>query len=94
MLTIRFSKFMVGKYGENVRIIIMVGALSISILSLTGIVYKKKYFGALMSLSLVVPLAIITIGMYIDNLYFASFGFVLMLILIPVTIKILPKYKK
>jgi len=94
LLTIRFSRVMVGKYGENVRIKIMVAALVISVLALVGIIYKKKYLAALISLSLILPLVVMTIGMYLDNIYLGAFGFGLMFILIPIMIKILPKYKK
>ncbi|AOR23447.1 hypothetical protein [Clostridium taeniosporum] len=87
LLTIRFSRFMVGKYGEDIRIKIMVAALVVSILCLVGIIYKKKYLATLIALSLIVPLLVMTIGMYLDNLYLGVFGFGLMFILIPIMIK-------
>lgn len=94
LLTIRFSRVMVGKYGENARIIIMVVALLISLLALVGIVYKKKYLAALGSLSMVLPLVVMTIGIYLDNIYLGALGLGLMFALISIMIKILPKYKK
>ena len=69
-------------------------ALSISLLALAGIVYKKKYLAALGSLSMVLPLVLMTLGIYLDNIYLAALGLVLMFVLIPIMIKILPKYKK
>ncbi|MBZ9688506.1 hypothetical protein G9F72_019440 [Clostridium estertheticum] len=94
LLTISFSKFMVGKYGEIARVIIMVAALSISILGLVGIIYKKKYLAALGALSMVIPLVVMTIGIYFDNMYLDALGFGLLFVLIPIMIKIISKYNK
>lgn len=94
LLSIQFSRFMVGKYGENVRVTIMIAGLAIAILIFAGIVYKKKYLAALGALSMLLPLAVMTIGMYLDNMYLASFGFALLFILIPIMLKVLAKYTK
>ena len=88
------SRFVVDKYGANTRIIIMFVALMISIFSVIGIIYKRKYLGALYMLSIVVPLLIMTIGMYLENVLIGLIGLGSLFILIPIMVKVLPKWKK
>ncbi|MBK5240176.1 hypothetical protein [Clostridium sp.] len=88
------SRFIVTEYGGNARVVIMVCALMISIFAMIGIIYKKKYLAALYALAMVLPLSLMTIGMYLDNLFIAFGGLGLLIILILVTIKILPEFKR
>jgi hypothetical protein len=88
------SRFIETEYGVNARVAIMICALMISIFAMMGIIYKKKYLAALYILAMVLPLLLMTIGMYLDNLFIAFGGFGLLIILILVIIKILPEFKR
>jgi hypothetical protein len=88
------SRFAVAKYGGSARAIIMIAVMAISILCLLGIIYSKKYLAALGTLSMIVPLAIMTIGIYLNNMYLGAFGFGLIFILVPIMIRIISKKKE
>lgn len=88
LMSIIFTRYIVSKYGENSRIIIMAVSVGISIISFIGIVYSKKYLAALWVLLMLIPLVVMTIGIYLDNIYISSIGFLLIFILIPIMIKI------
>lgn len=55
---------------------------------------SKKNIAALCTLSMILPLIFMTLGVYWGNMYLAALGFGLLFILIPIMIKILPKLKK
>lgn len=87
------SRFMVDKYGEDSRILMMFGLSLVALVLVLIIVYKRKYFEALLMLFIILPVIVMTIGMYIDNIYFASVGFVLIFIIAPIMVKIASKKK-
>ncbi|MEG0307611.1 MAG: hypothetical protein RR636_06690 [Clostridium sp.] len=60
LITIIFTRYMVAKYGENSRIIIVTVALCISIIGLVGIIYSRKYLAVLWALLIfiLIPIAI------------------------------------
>ena len=89
LLTILFTRIMVSKYGEKSRVIIITLALLISIIGLIGIIYTKKYMIALGAFMMILPLVVMTIGIYLNNLYISGIGFLLIFILIPIMIKVI-----
>ncbi|AOR23452.1 hypothetical protein [Clostridium taeniosporum] len=87
IIAIIFTRYIVSKYGENSRIIIVTVALCISIIGLIGIIYSKKYLAILWALAIAIPSIVMAIGIYLDNIYISSVGFLLIFILIPIMIK-------
>ena len=82
------------KYGNNARI--MIGGISVIIV--IGIILfmlcMKEYVLALLLLGMMLPCIIAFIGVLLDNIYIAGAGIVLLFIIIPIIVKIAPKYKK
>lgn len=82
------------KYGNNARI--MIGGISviIGICIILFILCMKKYVLALLSLGVMLLGIIGFIGMLLDNIYIVGAGIVLVFIIMPIIIKIAPKYRK
>ncbi|ERK30591.1 hypothetical protein [Clostridium intestinale] len=89
LVSILFTRLMVNKYGEASRLIIITVALIISIIGLLGIIYTKNHRIILGAFMMILPLIVMTIGIYIDNLYVSGIGLLLIFILIPIMIKML-----
>jgi hypothetical protein len=87
------SRFVVARYGVNARTILMIAILAISIVSEIVIIYYKKYLAALCTLSMLIPLIFMTIGMSIGNVFIVFIGLGLLFLLIPIMINFLNKYK-
>lgn len=89
LITILFTRYMISNYGEVSRVIIATVALIISAIALIGIIYTKKYLAAFGAFIMLIPGVVITIGIYVDNLYICAVGLLLVFILIPIMLKIL-----
>ena len=95
LLSMKIIRVMVSKYGENVRIKIMYIVIALLTLCLVGLLCKKQYFAALMILfAFVLPILVMTLGIYLYNLYLVILGLALFFVLIPIMIKIVSKYKR
>ncbi|MBM7868547.1 UDP-N-acetylmuramyl pentapeptide phosphotransferase/UDP-N-acetylglucosamine-1-phosphate transferase [Clostridium pascui] len=77
LMSIVFTRYIVSKYGENSRIIIMAVAVGISIIGFIGIILSKKYLAALWVSLILIPLVVMTIGIYLDNIYIFYRGFII-----------------
>lgn len=93
LIVIIFTRYVVFKYGEGSRLIIITFALIVSVVGLVGIVYTKNYLAILGALMMILPLVVMAIGIYIDNIYISAIGLLLIFILIPMMIKV-TKVKK
>lgn len=88
------SKIIASRYGHSGRILIAVFALCISLLATAFVVYNKRYVEALALVFIISPGFVIIMGMYLDNLYLAGLGLVLLFIIVPIIIKVAPKFIK
>lgn len=90
---IGLNKFLVNRYGKNSSVVMITVLTAIAILALAYLVYEEYYIEVIACLSFVLPLILMVISMYIDNLYLGLIGLILLFVLIPIMIKIYPKYK-
>jgi hypothetical protein len=88
LITMLSTRYLVSKYGEGSRVIIITVALIVSVVGLTGIIYTKKYLAALGAFMMIMPLVVMTIGIYSDNIYISAIGLLLIFIIIPIMIKV------
>lgn len=88
LMSIVFTRYIVSKYGENSRVIIIGVAVGISIIGFIGIIISRRYLAALWISLILIPSVIMAIGIYLDNTYISSTGLLLLFILIPIMIKI------
>lgn len=93
LITIIFTRYVVFKHGEGSRLIIITFALIVSVVGFVGIVYTKNYLAILGALMMILPLVVMSIGIYINNIYISAIGLLLIFILIPMMIKV-TKVKK
>lgn len=93
LLGIWLSKLFTARYGINGRIIIVAIAALISIFAVLGMVFMKKYFEAIVGLAMASPGIVIFVGIYLDNIYLAGLGILLVIIIFPIMIKLIPKYR-
>lgn len=93
-ISMRISSALTAQYGNNARVIFASVALSVSLLALIFIIYKKKYLEAVAVLFMILPGFVIFIGIYTNNIYVTACGLLLIFIIIPIIIKVFPKYLK
>ncbi|WP_346878576.1 hypothetical protein [Clostridium sp. UBA7791] len=82
------------KYGNDIRI--MIGGISV-IIGISIILFMlcmKEYVVALILLAMMLPIVIGFIGLYLEKSYLMDIGIISLLIIIPILIKIIPKYRK
>jgi ABC-type multidrug transport system permease subunit len=88
------SRALSEKYGNNIRIMILGIAVLICITSILFVFCMKDYVLALLLLAMITPLIIAFIGLCLDNIYIGGVGIALIFIIMPIIIKIVPKYRK
>lgn len=88
------SRALSEKYGNNIRIMIVGISVIILISILLFTLSMKEYILVLLLLGMILPAIIIFIGLWLDNIYIAGAGIVLVFIIMPIIAKIAPKYKK
>lgn len=93
LLGLVISRFTVIKYGVNARSIILFTILTVCMLCEILLIIRREYIIAVCSLSMIIPLVLITIGVYLDNVIVDFIGIGLIFILIPLMIKFLKRYK-
>lgn len=91
-LGIYINRTLSSKYGNSATGTVAAIALVISICSLIVIILNKKYVEAVAVLGMVLPGIIIFLGIYKDNIIIISTGILLISIIIPIMLKVLPKY--
>jgi len=88
------SRALSEKYGNDIRIMISGIAVLICIISILFVFCMKYYALALMLLAMMTPLILGFIGLYLDKSYLMDIGIISIFIIIPIIVKIAPKYKK
>lgn len=94
LVGIILSRVLGSYYGDNARIAIMT-AVIVLLLIIVAILFIKKYtIAGLAFLSITVPIIIIALGMYKDNLYLVGGGLILFFVTLVILIKYLNSIKK
>ncbi|MFD3158371.1 hypothetical protein ACFIJ5_16220 [Haloimpatiens sp. FM7330] len=94
MILYRIMSYYYGDSGPKLAAYI---AISIFLLCIISLVLMKYFLVAFLLIIIILPEAIIVIGMHFDNILVVITGIVLLLIMIPIMIKVTPyltKYKK
>lgn len=94
LLGIFISRILTARYGNNGRVIVASIALGISVCALLFIALKKMYTEAIVLLFLVLPAVVVFVGICKDNIFITAAGLLLVCIVIPIIIKIAPRYLK
>lgn len=92
LLGIGLNKYIANKYGEGSSLGMITIILSFCFFVWGWLIYKKYYLGAIACLSFLIPITIMAIGLFIDKIYLGLIGFVLLLVLCPLTAKMIRKY--
>ena len=84
LIGITLSRIMAARYGANSRVTFIAIGVSLLICGLVILTVMKKYHAAFITFLMVVPLDIMYIEFYLDNLYIAILG----LTVFPISISI------
>jgi len=93
VISVLFSKYMVSKYGEDTRAIMITVVLVAAVAVVIGIICTKKYLVAFIVSMMMIPVVVGAIGIYIDNLYICAAGILLIFIIAPIMLKVINKRK-
>jgi hypothetical protein len=93
LLGLRLSKFMVSVYGEESRIIMMAVILLMIIITIIVLALKKRVYDAIMSICLSIPMFIMGVGLYLDNLLLMTTGLGLEFVVIIIFV-VIKKYRE
>ncbi|WP_238882250.1 hypothetical protein [Clostridium sp. YIM B02551] len=81
-------------FNDNAKVIAMTIIITILMFIVIVLISGKHYVSAIALMSIVVSFILLTIGMYLDNLYLAGIGLGLSLLIIAILAKILPTIVK
>lgn len=88
------SKYMGSKYGVNGRIAAGISGLVIAFIAIIILICMKEYSAALLSIFVLVPLIVILIGIYLNNVYVVLAGVILLIVFMKMIQKLLPRFSK
>jgi len=94
LFSVLISSVLSERYGNDARI--MIGGISV-IIGISIILFMlcmKEYVVALILLAMMLPIVIGFIGLYLDKSYLMDIGIISIFIIMPIIIKIAPKYRK
>ncbi len=94
LFSVLISRVLSERYGNDARI--MIGGISV-IIGIGIILFMlcmKEYVIALLLLGIMLPGIIAVIGVWLENGYIVATGVILIFIIMPIIIKIAPKYRK
>lgn len=92
-LGIAVDKVLINKYGVNASTIIVGVLIIILLIIITVLIFLKYFLVAFALLLLGTPLIIGFIGMYLDNLVLMMIGIALIVVVVPIMKKVLPRLK-
>jgi hypothetical protein len=90
-------KVMSNYYGDSGPKLVMYACVSISLAAIISLVLMKHFLAAFLLSMIGLPVVVMAIGMYFDNVLVGFGGVILLFIMSPIVIKIAPylaKYKK
>jgi hypothetical protein len=93
VISVFFSKYIVSKYGEDSRVIMITVVLVAAVVVVIGIIFTKKYLATFIVSMMMMPVVVGAIGIYIDNLYICAAGILLIFIIAPIMLKVINKRK-
>lgn len=94
LLGMALSKYMGNKYGINGRLSVGICGLVMGLIAVIVLIFRKNYLGALVVCFIFLPVTLGLIGVYLNNVYMAIAGVVLLVVFLKIIIKVLPKFNK
>ncbi len=94
LLGVLLSRALSEKYGNDIRIMISGIAVTIGIVIVSFLFFMKQYVTGVILAMMFLPVVIGFIGLYLDKSYLVNIGIILIFIIMPIIIKIAPKYRK
>jgi len=94
LFSVLLSRALSEKYGNDIRIMISGIAVTIGIVIVSFLFFMKQYVTGVILAIMFLPVVIGFIGLYLDKSYLVNIGIILIFIIMPIIIKIAPKYRK
>lgn len=94
LFSVLISRVLSERYGNDARIMISGIAVTIGIVIVSFLFFMKQYVTGVILAIMFLPVVIGFIGLYLDKSYLVNIGIILIFIIMPIIIKIAPKYRK
>ena len=89
-----FNQVLTSYFGSDISNIIVGLAISMVLCSILTLFIMSQYFAAIIMSVLAIPVVVMGVGFYLDNMELQSFGFLALVIICPILTKVIPKLNR